>query len=84
MSQVATRVFDFTLTLVGPDEFTVELADRLYEAGCDDATFGTSNGVHFGRFHREAGSLAEAVGSAIAAVVRAGFGVSRVEVEGEK
>ena len=83
MSQVATRVHDFTLTLEGPDEFTVELADRLYEAGCDDATFGTSNGVHFGAFHREAESLGDAVGSAIKAVERAGFSVARVEVDAE-
>lgn len=83
MSQVASRVFDFTLTLEGPDEFTVEMADALYEAGCDDATFGTSNGVHFGTFHREAGSLDEAVASAKAAVeqARVGLIVAGVEVD---
>ena len=82
MSQVATRVYDFTCTLEGPDEFTVELADRLYEAGCDDATFGTSNGVHFGTFHREAESLGDAIGSAVKDVERAGFTVARVDVGG--
>jgi hypothetical protein len=81
MSQVATRTFNFTLILAGVDDFTVELADRLYEAGCDDATFGTSNGVHFGRFSREAGSLGEAVGSAIGNVERAGLAVARVDVD---
>jgi hypothetical protein len=84
MSQVATRAFDFALILAGVDEFTVELADRLYEAGCDDATFGTSNGVHFGRFRREAGSLGEAVGSAIRDVERAGFTVARVDMDATK
>jgi hypothetical protein len=80
MSQVATRVFDFTLTFTGPDEFTVELADRLYEAGCDDATLGTSNGVHFGTFHREAASYDEAVASARADVARAGVGLAVTRV----
>lgn len=82
MSQVAVRVFEFTLTLQVPDEFSTELADRLYEAGCDDATFGTSNSVHFGHFHREAGSLGDAVGSAIKDVEGAGLFVARVDVDG--
>ena len=81
MSQVATKMFEFTLTLTGPEEFTVEAANRLYELGCDDASFGTSNGVHFGTFHREAESLADAVGPAIRAVETVGFTVARFEVE---
>jgi hypothetical protein len=84
MSQVATQTYDFALILTGVDEFTVELADRLYEAGCDDATFGTSNSVHFGRFSREAGSLGDAVGSAIRDVERAGLAVARVDVDAPK
>ena len=81
MSRIASRVHDFTFTLEGPDEFTVEMADALYEAGCDDASFGTSNGVHFGTFHREAPSFDEAVSSARADVERAGFGLVVVRVE---
>jgi hypothetical protein len=82
--QVATRTFDFALILGDVDEFTTEIADRLFEVGCDDATFGTSNGVHFGRFTRESGSLGEAVGSAIQDVERAGLTVSRVDVDERK
>lgn len=81
MSSVATQVFDFTLTLSGPDEFTVEAANLLYDLGCDDATFGTTNGVHHGIFHREAEAFADAVASAIRAVERAGFKVARMEVD---
>jgi hypothetical protein len=81
MSQVATQVYEFTITLTGPGEFTAELADRLYEAGCDDASFGTSNGVHYGTFHREAASLADALASAVRAVEAVGFKVARVDVE---
>ena len=80
MSQVATRVYDFRLTLSSPDEFSIEHANALYEAGCDDATFGTLNGVHFGSFHRESDSLGDAIGSAIKNVERAGFAVVRVDV----
>ncbi len=82
MSQVATRVYDFTITLEGIDEFTVELADRLYESWCGDASFGTSNGVHFGTFHREAESLGDAIGGAIKGVERAGLAVARVDIGG--
>ncbi len=82
MSQVASRVFDFTLILDTPGEFTVEMADRLYEAGCDDATFGTINGTHFGRFHREAGCLGDAIGSAVKDVERAGLKVAGIDVGG--
>jgi hypothetical protein len=81
MSQVATRVFDFTFRLVGVDELTVEVADALFEAGCDDASpWSEGPAVHLD-FHREAGSLGEAVGSAIRDVEPAGFAVVRVEVE---
>jgi hypothetical protein len=51
----------------------------LYEAGGDDATFGSCEGVAFGDLDREANSLEEAIRSAIADVDKAGFGVARVE-----
>jgi hypothetical protein len=30
--------YEFTLILKGAREFTEEIADELYEAGCDDGT----------------------------------------------
>ncbi len=39
--------------------------DRLFEAGCDDATFGSVDGVHHAEFYREAERLPDAVASAI-------------------
>lgn len=57
--------YAFTLILDGPVNDHI---DELFEAGCDDATFGVSNGVPFGDFDREAPTFAEAVRSAIAAV----------------
>ena len=54
---------------------------RAFEAGCDDATPGSCGGVVMVDFDREAGSLGDAIGSAVKDVQRAGFDVSRVEVE---
>ncbi|MGH2746552.1 MAG: helix-turn-helix transcriptional regulator [Actinomycetota bacterium] len=39
--------------------------DRLFEAGCDDATLGMSDGVGYGEFHREAPNFRDALMSAI-------------------
>lgn len=73
----------FSLILPGPLELTEDLADRLFEAGCDDATPGTCNGVFSIDFHREADSLEAAIRSAIANVESAGYRVARVEMEAE-
>lgn len=81
MSRVATRVYDFTFTLGGVDELTVEVADRLYEAGCDDASPHSAGSTVYLDFHREAESLGDALGSAVKDVERAGYSVARVEVE---
>lgn len=80
-SQVATRIYDFTLALSGVGELTVEVADRLYEAGCDDASPHSAGPTVYLDFHREAESLGDALGSAVKDVERAGYAVARVEVE---
>ncbi len=69
--------------LKGQLELTEEIADRLFEAGCDDGTPGTCNGVFSIDFHREANSLEEAIRSAIANVKSAGYRIERVEIEAE-
>jgi predicted transcriptional regulator len=73
--------YEFTLIIDG-DLDSDELVGELYEAGCDDATFGAINGVSIGDFTREATSLLEAVASAISQVesVRS-LRVRRVEPE---
>ena len=73
--------YEFSLILSGPLELTEDLADSLFEAGCDDATPGTCNGVFSIDFHREADSLEAAIRSAIANVESAGYRVTRVEME---
>lgn len=68
---------EFTLILsVEPDE---EQADRLYSI-IDDGTLCSVAGVPQIHFHRQAGSLVEAIRSAIADVRRAAFDVIRVEI----
>ena len=75
--------YAFRLILKGPLELTEEIADELFEAGCDDGTPGTCNGIFSIDFHRNANSLEEAIRSAIANVKSAGCQVERVEIEPE-
>ena len=81
MATTTQTTYSFTLTLAGVSVITVEMADALFEAGCDDASPGSSEGVVTIDFHREAASLGDAVGSAIRDVERAGYAVARVDVE---
>jgi hypothetical protein len=75
--------YDFTLILTEPLELTDDLADALFAAGCDDGTPGTCHGVFSIDFHRESGSLEEAIRSAIANIRTAGYEVARVEIDAE-
>lgn len=54
--------------------------DAVYEAGCDDATLGAVDGVHYAAFYREASSLAAALLSAIRDI-ESGSGLSVLRVE---
>jgi hypothetical protein len=75
--------YEFTLIFKGAWELTEEMAEQLYEAGCDDGTPGTCNGVFSIDFHRVADSLEAAIRSAIANVKTAGYAVERVEIEAD-
>ena len=55
----AVPLFSFTLTIEGADVMTDIAQDALYEAGCDDATFGVSGGIQTAEFGREAVEFAE-------------------------
>ena len=57
--------FTFTLVIAGAPDASEELANQLYEAGCSDGVFGSSNGQLFMDFARESTSFAEAIRSAI-------------------
>lgn len=56
---------NFTLIIEGDIESNI---DALFEAGCDDATFGSVDSVGYGEFDRAASSFADSVASAIADV----------------
>jgi|TARA_B100000809_G_C14735526_1_gene386628 hypothetical protein len=69
---------EFTLVLTAdPNE---DEADKMY-ATFNDGTISTIAGVPQIHFHREAGSLEEAIRSAIGDVRSTGFDVHRVEME---
>ncbi|HEX6208114.1 MAG TPA: hypothetical protein VF058_07125 [Actinomycetota bacterium] len=56
--------FEVTLVVDGPVDDD-QVIDKLYEAGCSDATIGSIDGVGYVDFRREAASFSEAVLSAI-------------------
>jgi hypothetical protein len=75
------KKYEFSLILKGSLELTEEIANELFEAGCDDGTPGTCSGVFSIDFHREADSLEAAINSAIKNVKQAGFDVEHVQIE---
>jgi hypothetical protein len=76
--------WDFTVILKGVEEMTEDLANALYEAGCDDGTAGSSGGVASVSFSRESDTLQAAIASAVADVCRPGCEVDRVQIEQEE
>lgn len=71
--------YEFTL-VIDADLDDDAILDRLFEVGCDDATFGMSDGIGFGEFLREAPTFRDALMSAIFDVdVEAGLPVLHVE-----
>lgn len=77
------KKYEFRLILKGSPELTEEIADELFQAGCDDGTPGRCNGVFSIDFHREADSLEAAINSAIKNVKAAGYDVEHVQIEAE-
>ena len=69
----------FTLIVDGPDLQSDVLINALFEAGCNDATVGRTEGIQFLDFDREAASLVVAILSAVNDVERVD-GVDVVEI----
>jgi hypothetical protein len=59
------KSYSFMLWLHGANPLTTRNLNALYEAGCSDATFGSSDGEYYAEFDRRAVSYASAVVSAI-------------------
>jgi hypothetical protein len=75
------RVSNFVLVLWGVSEPDSRLEDALYEAGCDDAILSFRSGIAYLEFDREAGSLEEAILSAVRDVERADARLRVIRVE---
>ena len=61
-------IHHFTLIVDGADLRRGSAVDLLFEAGCDDALVGSTEGTQFIDFDREAASFDDAVLSALADV----------------
>jgi hypothetical protein len=77
---VTIKLHTFRVILAGVEEIDDDMANALYEAGCDDAGVGSCDRVVSVEFDREAESLGDAIGSAVKAVQKAGYSIARVEV----
>jgi len=74
------KKYNFTLIASGIDpELDENAINRLYEAGCDDATVSTQKGLIVLEFDREARNFISALFSAIADVQKAGGVIERIE-----
>lgn len=69
----------FSIIASGLDHEADDFEDRLYEAGCDDATVSVQQGAIILDFDREAPGFNSAIKSAIRDVERAGATVVQVE-----
>jgi hypothetical protein len=76
--------YEFTVFLEGGSELDVEMAERLFEAGCDDASPGSSNGAVLVDFRRQAPTLEAAIQSAVANIQAAGYSPGHVELAAEE
>lgn len=77
--QAATN-HSFTIYLDGIQALTDRLANRLYEAGCRDATIAFQNGELAIDYDRSAVSLDKALAGAVKALINHGYRVRRIEV----
>lgn len=75
------RVYRFIVTLGAAAQHSDDLADALFEAGCDDGTLWSTGSVVQVGFSREAESLEAAIRSAIADVVKTGQTVTEMTLE---
>jgi hypothetical protein len=77
------KCYEFIVILHGLDVINEDLADKLFEAGCDDGSPFSSCGIAGIGFSREAESLEAAIRSAVADVQKAGCTVERVQIESD-
>lgn len=72
---------DFTLVLTGVGDLTDAVQDKLFSAGCDDATIALRSGRLYMTFSREAATLKDAILAAIRGVRSAEIGADVLRVD---
>lgn len=75
------KKYEFTVILEGVTELTTQMAEALFLGGCDDGSPGSCGGQVTVDFNRQATSLETAIRTAVRDVSKAGFRVTRVELE---
>ena len=78
-----TPSHDFTVRLADDPPHDDDLANALFEAGCDDGTLWSEGPRVFIDFRREAPTLECALATAVRDVAKAGFAVARVVIDAE-
>jgi hypothetical protein len=81
MKTKSEKEFDFVLVLEGVEELTTEVENKLFAAGCDDATLSLAYGRLNLEFSRSATSLKHAILSAICDVRNANMGADVLQVD---
>lgn len=74
------KTHSFTIYLDGVRTLTDRLANRLYEAGCRDATIAFQNGELAIDDDRSPSSLDNAVANAVKDLIKHGYRIRRIEV----
>jgi transcriptional regulator with XRE-family HTH domain len=72
------NMYEFTVVSSCPDADIALLTERLFEAGCDDATVSLQKGVAVIEFDREAKNFSHALSSAVSNVRSAGVEVLHI------
>jgi len=75
------KTYEFDVVLKDVFEARDEYADALFDAGCDDGTLASRDGITWIHFDREAASLEEAIRTAVAQVQSAGLTAVKVELD---
>ena len=73
------KMHRFTLVFGDVAELSDQVANAVFEAGCDDAVLGSRKGVVFLSFNRRGNNILEAIRSALRDVKKTGFVVTRIE-----
>ena len=75
------KTYRFTVFIRGIDYMSEDMAEALYEAGCDDCSPGSHDGRAYADFARQAESLEAAVASAAADVRNAGYSIDYIQID---